>query len=40
MIKRLDAPSNDSTAASCLFEIQPGGEDDAEYIDDKLVEYN
>ena len=40
MIKRLDAPSNDSAAASCLFEIQPGDEDDAEYIDDKLVEYN
>ena len=40
MIKRLDAPSNDSAAASCVFEIQPGDEDDAEYIDDKLVEYN
>ena len=40
MIKRLDAPSNDSAAASCVFEIKPGDEDDAEYIDDKLVEYN
>lgn len=40
MIKRLDGPSDESTAASCAFEIQSGNEDDAEYIDDKLVEYN
>ena len=41
MIKRLDGPSDESVAAiSCLFEIRPGDEDDAEYIDDRLVEYN
>ena len=40
MIKRIDTPSDESAAASCTFEIQPGDEDDAEYIDDKLVEYN
>ena len=40
MIKRLDTPSDESTAAFCTFEIQSGDEDDAEYIDDKLVEYN
>ena len=40
MIKRLDAPSDESAAVSCAFEIQPGDEDDAEFIDDKLVEYN
>ena len=41
MIKRLDDSSDESvTAASCTYEIQPGDEDDAEYIDDKLVEYN
>ena len=41
MIKRLDEPSDESPAAtSCAFEIQSGNEDDAEYIDDKLVEYN
>ena len=41
MIKRLDEPSDESvTAASFTFEIQPGDENDAEYIDDKLVEYN
>ena len=41
MIKRLDDPCDVSvTAVSCTFEIQSGDEDDAEYIDDKLVEYN
>ncbi len=40
MIKRIDTPSDESASASCTFEIQPGDEDDAEYIDDKLVEYN
>ena len=40
MIKRLDGPSNESTAASCAFEIQSGNKDDAEYVDDKLVAYN
>ncbi len=41
MIKRLDDPSDESVAAApCAFEIQSGDEDDAEYIDDKLVEYN
>ena len=40
MIKRIDTPSDESAAASCTFEIQLGDEDDAEYIDDKLVEYN
>ena len=41
MIKRLDDPSNARAAAApCAFEIQSGDADDAEYIDDKLVEYN
>ena len=41
MIKRLDGPCDESAAAaSCAFEIRSGDEDDAEYIDDKLVEYN
>ena len=41
MIKRLDDPCDESAAAAaCVFEIQSGDEDDAEYIDDKLVEYN
>ena len=41
MIKRLDDACDESViAASCAFEIRPGDEDDAEYIDDKLVEYN
>lgn len=41
MIKRLDDSSDERvTAAPCAFEIQSGDEDDAEYIDDKLVEYN
>ena len=41
MIKRLDDPSDGrAAAASCAFEIQSGDEDEAEYIDDKLVEYN
>ncbi len=41
MIKRLDDPCDVSvTPASCAYEIQSGDEDDAEYIDDKLVEYN
>ena len=39
MIKRLDDPSDENvTAAPCAFKIQSGDEDDAEYIDDKLVE--
>jgi len=41
MIKRLDDPCDlGVTDASWTFEIQSGDEDDAEYIDDKLVEYN
>ena len=41
MIKRLDASSTDSTLpVSGAFEIMPGAEEDAEFIDDKLVEYN
>ena len=41
MIKRLDDSSDESvTVAPCAFEIQSGDEDDAEYIDDKLVKYN
>ena len=41
MIKRLDDPSDGRVpAASCAFEIQSGDEDEAEYIDDRLVEYN
>ena len=39
MIKRLAVPSNES-AVFGAFEIQRGNEEDAEYIDDKLVEYN
>ena len=41
MIKRLDDFSDEGISpVSCTFEIQSGNEDDAEYIDDKLVEYN
>ena len=41
MIKRLDGFSDEGIPpVSCAFEIQSGDEDDAEYIDDKLVEYN
>ena len=41
MIKLLDDSFDKCvTAAPCAFEIQSGDEDDAEYIDDKLVEYN
>ncbi len=41
MKKTLDDPSNESAAAApCAFEIRSGDEDDAEYIDDKLIEYN
>jgi len=41
MIKRFDDFSNEGISpVSCTFEIQSGNEDDAEYIDDKLVEYN
>ncbi|MBR4725963.1 MAG: GNAT family N-acetyltransferase [Lachnospiraceae bacterium] len=41
MIKRLDDISDGSvTSVSCTFDIQAGDEDDAEYIDNKLVEYN
>ena len=41
MIKRLDDSSDEIvTADPCAFEIQSGNEDDAEYIDNKLVEYN
>ena len=41
MIKRLNDPSDGSVAAtSSAFEIRSGDEDDAEYIDDKLVEFN
>ena len=41
MIKRIDDFSNEGISpVSCTFEIQSGNEDDAEYIDDKLVEYN
>ncbi|MCR5005200.1 MAG: GNAT family N-acetyltransferase [Clostridiales bacterium] len=41
MIKRLDDYSDEGIyPVSCTFEIQSGNEDDAEYIDDKLVEYN
>ena len=38
MIKQLDDYSDESVV--CAFEIRSGNEDDAEYIDDKLVEYN
>ena len=41
MIKQLDVFSDEGiTPVSCTFEIQSGDEDEAEYIDDKLVEYN
>ena len=41
MIKRLDDFSDEGISpVSCTFKIQSGNEDDAEYIDDKLVEYN
>ena len=41
MIKQLDDSSDEIVIADpCAFEIQSGDEDDAEYIDDKLVEYN
>ena len=41
MIKRLDDFSDEGISpVSCTFEIQSGNEDDAEYIDDKLVAYN
>ena len=41
MIKRLDDTSDKCvTPASCTYEIQSGNEDDAEFIDEKLVEYN
>ena len=41
MIKQLDDSFDKCvTAAPCTFEIQSGDEDEAEYIDDKLVEYN
>ena len=41
MIKRLDGPCDEIAApVSRTFEIHSGDEDDAEYIDDKLVEYN
>ena len=41
MIKRLDYTSDECvTPASRTFEIQSGNEDDAEFIDEKLVEYN
>ena len=39
MVKRIDT-SFESAAVSCAYEIQSGDEEDAEYIDDKLVEYN
>ena len=41
MIKRLDGSSDEgAVAVSCAYEIQPGDENEGEYIDDKLVEYN
>ena len=40
MIKKLDVPYDKCADVLCSFEIQSGNEDDAEYIDDKLVEYN
>ena len=40
MIKRLDSISDEDAAVSCAVGIQSGDEDDAEYIDDRLVEYN
>ena len=40
MIKRLDGPADGSAEAVCAFEILSGDEDDAEFIDDRLVEYN
>ena len=38
MIKHLDASCKE--CGPCAFEIVPGNEADAEYIDDQLVEYN
>ena len=41
MIKWLDAPSAGAVSpAACAYAIQSGDADDAEYIDDQLVEYN
>jgi GNAT superfamily N-acetyltransferase len=41
MIKQFDNSSDEIVIADpCAFEIQSGDENDAEYIDDKLVEYN
>ena len=41
MIKRLDSASaNDVPPAPCAYEIVSGGKEDAEFIDDSLVEYN
>ncbi len=41
MIKRLDRPSAEyAPSRDCAFEIKPGSEDDAEFIDDRLCEYN
>ncbi len=40
MIKRLDDSCDECAPAACAFEIQAGDEEDAEFIDDKLVEYN
>ena len=41
MVKRLSAASGeDVPLISCAYEIQSGSEEDADYIDDRLVEYN
>ena len=40
MVKRLDDNPVEIATVYCAFEIQLGDENDAEYIDDKLVEYN
>ena len=41
MVKRLDESADTNLAFTQLeFEIKPGNEEDAEFIDDKLVEYN
>ncbi|MBQ7499756.1 MAG: GNAT family N-acetyltransferase [Clostridia bacterium] len=41
MIKRLDTPcEKDASPAPCDYEIVHGDEEDAEFIDDSLVEYN
>ena len=41
MMKRLDRPSAEYVpAVPCAYEIKPGSEDDAEFIDDSLCEYN